>query len=105
MGHSKTPATPVTKNISNIGVALLCALFMISNSLRAATVAVAPGGTGAGATRLAARPSTMKIAEDYGELPLRFEGNQGQFEAGVRFVSRQRGYSLLLRSSEAVMVV
>ena len=93
------------KTCSNVSVALLSALVMISHSLQAATVAAAPGRTGAEAARLPAGSSAMKIAERYGELPLRFEANQGQFEAGVRFVSRQRGYSLLLRSSEAVLVL
>ena len=39
----------------------------------------------------------------YGKLPLSFEANQGQADAGVKFLSRGRGYGLFLTSSEAVL--
>ncbi|HEY0373015.1 MAG TPA: IPT/TIG domain-containing protein [Thermoanaerobaculia bacterium] len=39
----------------------------------------------------------------YGQLPLTFERNEGQADPAVRYVSRGRGYSLFLTSTEAVL--
>src|ERR1700704_3231031 len=44
----------------------------------------------------------MRLAENYGKLPLHFEANQGQTDARVKFLSRGAGYSLFLTSTEAV---
>jgi hypothetical protein len=44
-----------------------------------------------------------RLAANYGKLPLSFELNQGQADAGVKFLSRGRGYGLFLTSSEAVL--
>ena len=41
----------------------------------------------------------------YGKIPLSFEANQGQAEPAVGFLSRGTGYSLLLKSSEAVFAL
>jgi hypothetical protein len=41
----------------------------------------------------------------YGRIPLSFEANHGQAASAVRFLSRGRGYSLLLKSSEAVFAL
>jgi len=43
-----------------------------------------------------------QLLESYGQLPLRFEANRGQFNRQVRFLGRERGYSLLLNATEAV---
>ena len=49
-------------------------------------------------------PSTQgKILQGYGKLPLRFEANQGQTDARVKFLSRGAGYTLFLTSGEAVL--
>jgi hypothetical protein len=45
------------------------------------------------------------VAQNYGNLPLSFELNQGQTDARVKFVSRGSGYSLLLTSTEAALVL
>jgi len=42
--------------------------------------------------------------QDYGELPIGFEVNQGQVDGTVRFLSRGRRHSLFLAPSEAVFV-
>src|SRR5208282_5423861 len=55
---------------------------------------------GGPALRAQIRP---RLIEDYGKLPLSFEGNQGQVDAGVKFLSRGRGYGLFLTSNEAVL--
>ena len=44
-----------------------------------------------------------RLVASYGKLPLSFEANLGQAEAGVKFLSRGRGYGLFLTSSEAVL--
>ena len=41
--------------------------------------------------------------KSYGQLPLRFEANQGQTDARVKFVSRNSGYNLFLTSDESVL--
>jgi hypothetical protein len=48
----------------------------------------------------------IRIAEAYGRRPLGFEANHGQTGVGaqdVQFVSRGAGYTLFLRSTEAVL--
>src|SRR3990167_2290491 len=46
-----------------------------------------------------------RVSEAYGKLPLSFELNQGQTDEQVKFLSRGRGYSLFLTSTEAVLVL
>src|SRR6266508_508606 len=41
--------------------------------------------------------------ETYGKLPLHFEGNEGQADPHIRFLSRGRGYGLFLTSTEALL--
>jgi len=45
------------------------------------------------------RPPSVQFAK----LPLSFEVNEGQTDAGVRFISRGGGYSLFLTNNEAVI--
>src|SRR6266481_5333244 len=45
----------------------------------------------------------QRIVANYGQLPLSFEANRGQTNAGVRFISHGSGYSLFLTDSEAVL--
>ncbi len=49
--------------------------------------------------------SEKKLQKVYGNLPLRFEKNQGQTDSQVRFLSRGSGYSLFLTPAEAVLAV
>jgi hypothetical protein len=44
-----------------------------------------------------------KASENYGQLPLSFEANQGQADSRVKFQSRGSGYSLFLTDTEAVL--
>lgn len=46
-----------------------------------------------------------RVSESYGQLPLSFEVNQGQFDARVKYQSRGTGYSLALAADEAVLVL
>ena len=45
----------------------------------------------------------MRLAENYGKLPLSFEANAGQTDARVKFLSRGRGYALFLTADGAVL--
>jgi hypothetical protein len=60
---------------------------------------VPPGAGAAGA----AVPERSRRLETFGRLPLRFEANQGQSDAGVRFLSRGRGHTLFLAGDETVL--
>jgi hypothetical protein len=46
-----------------------------------------------------------KIKEAYGKLPLRFEANQGQADAEIKFSARGSGYALFLTRTEAVLAL
>jgi hypothetical protein len=50
-------------------------------------------------------PAQARLSADYGRLPLSFEANQGQTDPWVKFLSRGKGYSLLLTPTEAVLVL
>src|ERR1019366_9013340 len=45
----------------------------------------------------------LKLNQTYGQLPLAFEPNRGQFDPQVQFLSRGSGYNLYLTSQEAVL--
>jgi hypothetical protein len=45
----------------------------------------------------------MRLAENYGKLPLNFEANEEQTDPSVKFLSRGYGYTLFLTSDEAVL--
>ena len=47
----------------------------------------------------------MRLAENYGKLPLSFEANQGQTDSRAKFLSHGRGYSLFLTGDEAVLTL
>ena len=46
-----------------------------------------------------------KLTDSYGKLPLSFEANHGQTDAGVKFLSRGGGYTLFLTADEAVFAL
>jgi len=46
-----------------------------------------------------------RLIANYGKLPLSFELNQGQADAGVKFLSRGRSLNLFLTGTEAVLEV
>ena len=46
--------------------------------------------------------SPKQILATYSHLPLMFEPNQGQIDAGVKFAARGSGYGLYLTAQEAV---
>src|SRR5437899_2354900 len=46
-----------------------------------------------------------QVLAAYGKLPLSFEANEGQADPQVKFLSRGRGYTLFLTSTEAVLTL
>lgn len=46
-----------------------------------------------------------RVGSAYGRLPMRFESNQGQFEAKVKFAARNADYALWLTRDQAVMTL
>jgi len=50
-----------------------------------------------------AAPRAAHVDRDFGKVPLSFEKNQGQADAGVQFLSRGQGYALFLTPGEAVL--
>ncbi|HUU12541.1 MAG TPA: choice-of-anchor D domain-containing protein [Terriglobia bacterium] len=66
---------------------------LIRNSLRAATLGILLS------------PCALFAAQAYGELPLAFEANRGQWSDQVKFVARGEGYTLFLMPAEAVLVL
>jgi hypothetical protein len=46
-----------------------------------------------------------RISQEYGQLPLSFEANQGQTDASVNFLSRGSGYALFLTPTAAVLAL
>src|SRR5205809_625279 len=51
------------------------------------------------------KPVKPALLETYGKLPLSFEANDGKVDPQVKFLSRGRGYTLFLTSTEAVLVL
>jgi len=47
--------------------------------------------------------NTRPGAEAYGKLPLHFEGNEGQADPRIKFLSHGRGFGLFLTSTEALL--
>ena len=50
-------------------------------------------------------PSKAQLQADFGKQPLRFEANQGQTDAEVKFTAAGAGYALFLTPQEAVLSV
>src|SRR5437868_4084257 len=57
----------------------------------------------AASTTRSARISGYALAENYGELPLRFEPNLGQAGERVKFLARGDHFALFLTPTEAVL--
>jgi hypothetical protein len=49
------------------------------------------------------RSTRARIERAYGKLPMRFEANEGQTDARVKFKSRGAGYAVFLTGDEAVL--
>jgi hypothetical protein len=67
---------------------------IVANAARAPEAALKPVAGGAAQARARAA---------YGQLPMRFERNQGQFDERVKFAARGAGYALWLTGDEALL--
>jgi hypothetical protein len=96
-------------------IRLTCAILILASLLLSLTVAATATLSPSPVKRLAEdssstapQPATdeatrRRVSEAYGKLPLSFEENQGQTDRKVKFLSRGRGYTLLLTETEAVL--
>ncbi len=78
------------------------------STLLSATMVLFAATLGVSAPTALAKPDAAtqaRVVEAYGKLPLSFEVNRGQTDSQVRFLSRGRGYTLFLTSSEAVLAL
>jgi hypothetical protein len=48
------------------------------------------------------KATRTRVSQSYGNLPISFEANQGQFDSRVKFVSRGNGCTMFLTANEAV---
>src|SRR6266540_659585 len=55
------------------------------------------------ASEPAPAPTKAEIADHYGKLPLSFEGNEGQTDPEVKFISHGPRYDLFLTTTGAVL--
>ena len=96
--HRRTASTWVAIYAGCVSSIFLAALlFSFHGSLQTPKSVPAEGGNPVSAQ---AEPRLMA---NYGKLPLSFELNEGQADAGVKFLSRGRGLTLFLTSSEATL--
>ena len=56
-----------------------------------------------GASTEAPEVRKPQVLTNYGKLPLSFEVNRGQTDQAVKFLSRGKGYTLFLTSTDAVL--
>ncbi|HYB91873.1 MAG TPA: SBBP repeat-containing protein [Candidatus Binataceae bacterium] len=64
----------------------------------------APAAVPSSAAQPAAQ-SQVRVMDLYGRLPMRFERNDGQTDARVKFLARGPGYTLFLAADEAVLAL
>jgi hypothetical protein len=55
--------------------------------------------------RIQSERNAVELSENYGNLPLRFEANEGQTVEAVKFLSRGPGFTLFLTATDTVMVL
>ena len=55
--------------------------------------------------KLATETAKERALKSYGNLPLRFELNQGQTDESVKFLTRAKGYSLFLTLNDATLAL
>ncbi|MEA2204292.1 MAG: hypothetical protein QOE77_1068 [Blastocatellia bacterium] len=91
-------------------LAAVCALliaFVVTAVFANRIVDAAFAGAAASKSKLAVSESSVAqgIAARYGELPLRFEPNEGQSDQRVKFLSRGPGYDLFLTANCAILTL
>jgi hypothetical protein len=80
--------------------------YFIFGALCAAAAALTAGSAhGPASSKRAAQPTAGTVRAAYARLPLSFERNDGQAAAGVDFLARGRGYTLLVSPTEAALAL
>jgi hypothetical protein len=95
---SNTVAVSSNRPLGTPAPAALPATLPSASALAAAGSQAANPATSPGQT-----PDKNTVLQQYGQLGLRFEANQGQADPQVDFLSRGQGYSLFLTGKEAVL--
>src|ERR1700691_2618269 len=103
--------TAIQKSLRRLGIfSLVCAWLLAAVFVSAPlTLSVSSGGSAAGKPQTAAaktsapRPDLPHIS--LAKLPMRFERNDGQTDARVKFLSRGEGYTLFITPTEAVLTL
>ncbi len=98
---------PVRQRLSRVSLALTgCVLLLlVGTRLVAAPSLPGPSGQRHEPLPFPSAGSGLATSELFARLPLSFEPNVGQADASVRFLARTPGYTLLLTSDEAIMVL
>ena len=79
-------------------------LFLLLPAGKLGTTVVAPHTRETGAKEKALVASE-RLSKTYGKLPLSFEANRGQIDPSVQFVAQGHKQALLLKSSQAVLIL
>ena len=79
-------------------IIFLCSLLLLRNPLKHPSPQISD-------EKVLSVEERKSISENFGQVPLHFEVNQGQAAQDVRFVSRSNGRALLLKQNEAQLVL
>ena len=75
----------------------------MANILSSGRIAAVAAAVIISSALFASAPDRAAVLARYDRLPLSFEENHGQADASVKFLSRGRGYALLLSANETVL--
>ena len=90
--------------IRTFRIIFVIALVLLASSI-AANLSVAPIAKPSGAAPSTRPQGNLSLIRAYDKIPLRFERNDGQSDARVKFLSRGSGYTLFLTPDESVFVL
>jgi hypothetical protein len=91
------------KYLSVMGPLVVCGLFVLVMLPRPQPPALSPRAAHPSLRPLPTGQNRAHAVGNFGRLPLSFEINQGQTDPQVKFLSRDRGYTLFLTGNEAVL--
>jgi len=94
-----------TKHLAAVLFALAGMLGWLGLTSRKTLTKQAAAPATAGKVRAEQKASRARAAESYSKLPMRFEANEGQSGSPVDFLARGRGYTMFLKSTEAVVAL
>ena len=97
--HTTTPAVGLKAIV--IIVALSCVAVLVQRTRLGLTRTAVHKTIPENSAQIPAA-AKRRLVDEYANLPLSFEANQGQTDPQVKFHSRGRGYSLFLTSNEVI---